>query len=113
MALSADPVIVRARLASAPAVVSPVTDSYTRLLSLWAGLTAALAAYDAATISSLSSEGVSRTMAADQAGKVVAEWLVAYETETAAADLPEDADPNLLGTPLGHTVTYSAVPLRF
>lgn len=108
MAESADPLIIRARLAAAPGAGASA-----RLLALWAGLTAALAAYDAATISSLSSEGVSRTMAADQAGKVVAEWLLAYETETAAGDLPVDADPNLLGTPLGYTVVHSAVALRF
>ena len=108
MALIADPVIIRARLA-----VAPGTGATARRLALWAGLIAALAAYDAATISSLSSEGVSRSMDADQAARVVAEWLIAYETETAAGDLPTDADPNLLGTPLGWTVLHSAVPLRF
>lgn len=84
------------------------------LLGLWNGLVGALGVYDLAVMTSMNAEGQSRSMDFDAARVQVAEWLGGYEAELAATagEFPADADPVLLQQPMGHFVSFSAVPLR-
>lgn len=101
-----DSLIIAARLA----VLVP--DPTPKIQAMWDGLQTALANYDLASISSLSSEGISRSLNFDAARTQVAEWHAAYQAAIAAAALPTDADPILTASPMGFTVTHSRIPLR-
>ena len=104
-----DQAIIAARLA----VLVP--DPTPRIQALWDGLQTALANYDLASVSALSSEGVSRSLNFDAARAQVAEWLAAYDqaVAAAAAALPADADSMLLASPLGIFTRRCNVPLEF
>lgn len=101
-----DSAIIAARLAVL------VADPTPQITALWNGLQKALTAYDLAVASSLSSEGVSRSMNFDAAGKQVAEWFAAYQSACATATLPADADPVLSREAMGFHVAFSSVALR-
>jgi len=101
-----DPAIIAARLA----VLVPSPTS--QITSLWNKLQSALDAYDLAVVSSLSSEGISRSMNFDAAAKQVAEIHAAYQSATATAALPAGADLVLTGSAMGFHVSHSSVSLR-
>lgn len=81
---------------------------------LWLSLQTAITNYNMAVASSLSSEGINRTMDIDAAREQVIIYYTAYRDALAAAavDLPAGTDPVLLERPMGFVVDHSYSPLR-
>lgn len=81
--------------------------------TLWLKLQTAIGNYEAAVASSLSSEGIQRTMDLEGAREQVIVLYHAYTQALAetATELPAGTDPNLMQRPMGHTVQHHFVQL--
>ena len=104
--MSPDPNITAALRAPAPGEGASAL-----AVSLYASLQQCLVDYRAAVASSQSFEGSSISLAADTAGKQVAEYYAAYMAELAAVEIPAGQNPALLATPRGWGFRHDFIAL--